>query len=88
MSKNPSRRLTVVWSADTDQAMRTFLAATGGKKGGISKLIEESVRRYILQETVSAVRRDFANVPAEQLRQMIGEAAGKVRARLSRSEQE
>ena len=36
----------------TDQAIRTFLARTGGKKGDLSRFVDEAVRRRVLDFTV------------------------------------
>lgn len=46
---------TVRWnisvSADTDQALRVFLASRGGgKKGDLSRFIEEAVKAHILEK--------------------------------------
>lgn len=53
-------RWNVSVSADTDQALRMFLASQGGgKKGDLSRFIEEAVRAHILE--LSAKQAKAAN---------------------------
>lgn len=53
-------RWNVAVSADTDQALRMFLASQGGgKKGDLSRFIEEAVRAHILE--LSAKQAKAAN---------------------------
>ena len=40
----------------TDQAIRTFFARTGGKKGDLSRFVDEAVRRRVLDLTVHESR--------------------------------
>ena len=40
----------------TDRVVRTFLARTGGKKGGLSRFVDEAVRRRVLDLTVRQVK--------------------------------
>jgi hypothetical protein len=85
MTKNASptpetTRLTIAWSKETDFALRTFLGAQGMKKGDISKFIEEAVRWRIFNETVRDARTAFADVPPEELQNMINESVEEVRA--------
>jgi hypothetical protein len=43
-------RWNVAVSADTDQSLRMFLASQGGgRKGDLSRFIEEAVRAHILE---------------------------------------
>ena len=43
-------------SEETDRAVRTFLARTGGKKGDLSRFVDEAVRRRVLDLTVRRVK--------------------------------
>jgi hypothetical protein len=67
-------RWTVSVSADTDIAVRTFLAQRGMKKGDLSKFIEEAVRWRVLDQTVAEARAKFADVPADELAAILDEA--------------
>ena len=50
-------RWNVAVSADTDQALRMFLASQGGgKKGDLSRFIEEAVRAHILELTAKQAK--------------------------------
>ncbi|EPL2968011.1 ribbon-helix-helix domain-containing protein [Morganella morganii] len=53
-------RWNVAVSADTDQSLRMFLASQGGgRKGDLSRFIEEAVRAHILE--LSAEQAKAAN---------------------------
>ncbi|MDE0060951.1 MAG: hypothetical protein OXP07_22785 [Defluviicoccus sp.] len=43
-------------SEETDRSVRTFLARNGGKKGDLSRFVDEAVRRRVLDLTVSQVK--------------------------------
>ena len=55
-------RWNIAVSPDVDQSARMFLAAQGGgRKGDLSRFIEEAVRTYLLERPVdqaTAVRRN------------------------------
>ena len=40
----------------TDRAVRTFLARTDGKKGDLSRFVDEAVRRRVLDLTVRQIK--------------------------------
>ena len=40
----------------TDRVVRTFLARTSGKKGDLSRFVDEAVRRRVLDLTVRQVK--------------------------------
>ena len=68
-------RWNVAVSADTDQSLRMFLASQGrGKKGDLSRFIEEAVRSHILELTAEQVKKANANVSETDLTSMIDEA--------------
>lgn len=41
---------------ETDRAVRAFLGRVGAKKGGLSRFVEDAVRRRILDLTVSQIK--------------------------------
>ena len=41
---------------ETDRAVRTFLARNGGKKGDLSRFVDEAVRRRVLELTIRQVK--------------------------------
>jgi hypothetical protein len=53
-------------SRETDVALRTLLASRGGKKGDLSRFVEEAVNREVLRETVRDIQaRNAALDPAD-----------------------
>lgn len=70
---------TVRWnlavSSDTDQSVRMFLASQGGgRKGDLSRFIEEVVRTYIFERAVKDAKAANANVSEADLTAMLNEA--------------
>jgi hypothetical protein len=72
-------RWTVSVSRETDIAVRSFLAQRGMKKGDLSKFIEEAVKWRVLDQTIAEARGKFADLPAEMLEAVIGEAVAAAR---------
>ena len=71
-------RLTIVWSKDTDLALRSHLGAQGLKKGSLSKFVEDAVKWRLFDQTVNEAREAFASVPAGELRDTIDDAVSSV----------
>lgn len=68
-------RWNVAVSADTDQSLRMFLASQGGgRKGDLSRFIEEAVRAHILELTAAQAKTANANVSEADLTSMVDEA--------------
>ena len=68
-------RWNVAISADTDQSLRMFLASQGGgRKGDLSRFIEEAVRAHILELTAEQTKAANAGVTEADLNTMITEA--------------
>ena len=75
-------RWNVAVSADTDQSLRMFLVSQGrGKKGDLSRFIEEAVRSHILELTAEQTKAANVNVSETDLGLMIDEALNWVRTR-------
>ena len=79
MPEPQNTRLTINWSKDTDLALRSHLGSQGLKKGAISQFIEDAVKWRLFNQTVGEVREAFADVPAGELEEMIGDAVKSVR---------
>ena len=58
---------------ETDRAVRTFLARNGGKKGDLSRFVDEAVRRRVLELTVSRVKERNARYDQQDLLDLIDE---------------
>ena len=68
-------RCNVAVSPDTDQSLRMFLASQGGgRKGDLSRFIEEAVRAHILELTAEQAKQANAAVSEEDLSSMVDEA--------------
>ena len=66
-------------SRETDEALRAYLGQTGGRKGDLSKFVQEAVRAR-LRGTKSSVR-DAAPAARARARAGLAEALREVRAR-------
>jgi len=64
----------------TDRAVRTYLARTGGKKGDLSRFVDEAVRRRVLDFTVRAVKDRNARYDQQDLLDLIDEEVDAARA--------
>lgn len=68
-------RWNIAVSPDTDQSLRMFFASQGGgRKGDLSRFIEEAVRAHILELTAEQVKTANAAVNEEDLTTMVDEA--------------
>ena len=72
-------RLTISWSKDTDLALRSYLGSQGLKKGAISQFIEDAVKWRLFDGTVAQAREAFADLPAEEVETLVGEAVAAAR---------
>jgi hypothetical protein len=64
----------------TDRAVRTFLARTGGKKGDLSRFVDEAVRRRVLDLTVREIKDRNARYDQQEILDLIDEEADAARA--------
>lgn len=68
-------RWNIAVSADTDQSLRMFLASQGGgRKGDLSRFIEEAVKAHILELSAEQVKANNAAVSESDLNMMVDEA--------------
>ena len=69
-------RWNIVVSPDTDQSVRMFIAAQGGgRKGDLSRFIEEAVRSYILERTAEQAKAATSGMSETELTDLIDKAA-------------
>ncbi len=73
-------RWSLTVSRDTDVALRTLLATRGGRKGDLSRFVEEAVSREVLRQTASDVRARNADLDEAEVLRLIDEELGIVRA--------
>jgi hypothetical protein len=77
-----SVRWNIAVSADTDQSVRMFIAAQGGgRKGDLSRFIEEAVRSYLLEKAAEQAKSASADLGESQLSELIDEAVQWARKR-------
>ena len=77
-----SVRWNIVVSPDTDRSVRMYLADQGGgRKGDLSRFIEEAVRAHILELTAEQAKAANANVSEADLAAIVAEAVQWARAR-------
>lgn len=70
-----SVRWNIAVSPDTDQSVRMFLAAQGGgRKGDLSRFIEEAVRAYLFERAVEQAQSATAGMAESQVTDLIDEA--------------
>jgi len=64
----------------TDRAVRTYLARTGGKKGDLSRFVDEAVRRRVFDLTVREVKKRNADADQQEILDLIDEETDVARA--------
>jgi hypothetical protein len=68
-------RWNIAVSPDTDQSVRMFLAAQGGgRKGDLSRFIEEAVRTHIFERSAAQAKAANADVSEIDLTAIVAEA--------------
>lgn len=68
-------RWNIAVSPETDRSVRMYLAEQGrGKKGELSRFIEDAVRDSLFDRSVAAAKAANANVPQEEIEAAIDEA--------------
>ena len=60
-------------SRETDVALPTLLATRGGKKGDLSRFVEDAVNREVLNQTIDDIRARNADVDSAEIEQSIDE---------------
>ncbi len=75
-------RWNIAVSQDVDQAVRMFIAAQGGgRKGDLSRFIEEAVRAYMLERAVDQAKSAATGLSETDLSDLIEEAVDWARKR-------
>ena len=64
----------------TDRAVRTFLARTGGKKGDLSRFVDEAVHCHVLDLTVRQIKDRNAGQDQQATLDLIDEEVDAARA--------
>ena len=75
-------RWNIAVSPDTDQSVRMYLASQGGgRKGDLSRFIEEAVRAHILELSAEQAKAANADVNEADLTSIVAEAVEWARSR-------
>jgi hypothetical protein len=70
-----STRWNLVVSSNTDTSLRQFLASeSGGKKGDLSRFVEEAVKERIYDLTAQAIKQENASRTPEEIDEIVEEA--------------
>lgn len=67
-------------SRDTDVALRTLLAMRGGRKGDLSKFVEEAVNREVLRQTMDDIRTRNADLNKDEVTRLVDEELAATRS--------
>ena len=67
-------RWSVVVPEDTDRALRSYLARTGGKKGDLSRFVDDAVLARLFELTVEDVKERNCAQSQEEILEAIEEA--------------
>ena len=77
-----SVRWNLAVSPDIDQSVRMFIAAQGGgRKGDLSKFIEEAVRTYLLERAVDQAKSVTSGMTECEVNDLVDEAVQWARER-------
>jgi hypothetical protein len=70
-----STRWNLIVSRATDDALRQFLASQGrGRKGELSRFVEEAVQARIFELTAEEAKQHNADLPADDITVIVDEA--------------
>lgn len=76
----PAVRWNVVVSAETDRSVRMHLAQNGGRKGDLSRFIEDAVRKEVFERANAEARAATAGMREDEVDDLIEEALSWARA--------
>lgn len=66
-------------SRETDLALRTFLAERGGRKGDLSRFVEDAVNREVLRAMLREIRGRNAHLDTDEIQRIVDEELAEVR---------
>lgn len=76
---NEQTRWSLKVSRDADIAVRTFLAERGGRKGDLSRFVEQAAVREVMRETLRQIRERNAHLDPEEIQKLVDEEVAEVR---------
>ena len=72
-------RWSLTVSRETDIALRTLIATRGGRKGDLSRFVEDAVNREVLRETIRDMQARNADADPKAIERLVDEELGAVR---------
>ena len=66
-------------SRETDIALRTFLAERGGRKGDLSRFVEDAVNREVLRQMLREVWEQNKDLDPDEVQKLVDEELAEVR---------
>jgi hypothetical protein len=66
-------------SRETDIALRTFLAERGGRKGDLSRFVEDAVNRSVLRQMLEEVWEQNKDLDPDEVQKLVDEELAEVR---------
>ena len=70
-----STRWNLVVSSQLDQSLREFLAHAGrGKKGDLSRFVEDAVKKTIFELTAQQIKEQNASLPLDEIEAIVEES--------------
>ena len=73
-------RWSITIPEETDRTVRAFLARNGGKKGDLSRFVDEAVRRRVFDLTVQQVKDRNAGHDQQEILELVDNEVDAVRA--------
>lgn len=73
-------RWSITIPEETDRTVRAFLARNGGKKGDLSRFVNEAVRRHVFDLTVQQVKERNAGHDQQEIFKLVDDEVDAVRA--------
>ena len=73
-------RWSITIPEETDRTVRAFLARNGGKKGDLSRVVNEAVRRHVFDLTVQQIKERNAGHDQQEILELVDDEVDAVRA--------
>lgn len=74
IASNRTVRWNIVVSEEVDRELRIRIAEQGGRKGDLSRFVEQAVSEKLLETTVRDIKADNADLSEEEADELIEEA--------------
>ena len=72
-------RWSITIPEETDRTVRAFLARNGGKKGDLSRFVNEAVRRHVFDLAVQQIKERNAEHDQQEILELVDDEADALR---------